>query len=465
MTDIKPILVVDGNLSSKRERIAVLENWGCHVMSAHDKPDALARMEKTAFALVVLGDDAPGMSTAEFLERIADADPRPPVLVTARSVAVDAAVSAMKAGALDYLIEPVPAERLLAHLEALLAGPEKHGGVDGSGTGGTSRTSRPIISGHPVMTDLTAMVDRVADSTASILIQGESGTGKELFARYIHDKSARRKGPFVAVNCAALPENLLESELFGHEKGAFTGAVARKAGKFEQADGGTLLLDEVTEMPLHLQSKLLRVIQEKEVDRVGGGAPVSVDVRIVATTNRNILEAVSRGEFRDDLYYRLNVIPLTIPPLRERRSDIPLLAAHFIRKFNALDRRNVKSLTKGALDRLNGMPLRGNVRELENLLQRAVLLARTEMITEDDLVPGVPASPPHNEASTDTALPDELLASPLKDVERRMIFHTLGKTGGNRTHAAQILGISVRTLRNKLNEYKDSGDLPEDEDR
>jgi two-component system response regulator FlrC len=464
MTDIKPILVVDGNLSSKRDRIAILENWGCHVVSAHDKPDALARLEKMAFALVILGAEAPGMDTAEFLSRMADADTQPPVLVTARSVSVDDAVSAMKAGALDYLIEPVSAERLLAYVETLLTSPGKNGGTDGGEKTRTSRATRAIISGHPMMMDLMAMVDRVADSTASILIQGESGTGKEMFARYIHDKSTRRKGPFVAVNCAALPENLLESELFGHEKGAFTGAIARKAGKFEQADGGTLLLDEVTEMQLHLQSKLLRVIQEKEVDRVGGGAPVSVDVRIVATTNRDILEAVSRGEFREDLYYRLNVIPLTIPPLRERQEDIPLLAAHFIKKFNALDRRDVKSLTTGALERLKTMPLRGNVRELENLLQRAVLLARTEMITEDDLIVGPSAPSAETAAAVDKTLSDELLASPLKDVERRMIFHTLGKTGGNRTHAAQILGISVRTLRNKLNEYKDSGDLPTDED-
>lgn len=456
MTDMKTILVVDGNPATVRSRSGILENWGCYVDVSHDKPDALVRLEKTAYALVVLQAQAPGMDATDFIIKADQIRNGQQVLVIANNVSVEEAVTAMKAGALDYIVEPVSREQLLAYVEKVFGSPDKK-----SGTGERKRAKTVnIISGNAVMKDLLSMVDRVADSTASILIQGESGTGKEMFARYIHDKSERKNGPFVAVNCAALPENLLESELFGHEKGAFTGAIARKAGKFEQADGGTLLLDEITEMQLHLQSKLLRVIQEKEVDRVGGGSPVSVDVRILATTNRNILETIEKGDFREDLYYRLNVIPLVIPPLRERLDDIPLLTEHFIKKFNALDRRDVKCLTKEAMDVLKGMPLKGNVRELENILQRAVLLARTDSITPEDLLPGRPgpaAASPQLPDAESPGLPDELLASPLRDVERKMIFHTLSKTGGNRTHAANILGISVRTLRNKLNEYKEDG--------
>ncbi|MBU1170072.1 MAG: sigma-54 dependent transcriptional regulator [Proteobacteria bacterium] len=462
MTEIKTILVVDGNQASKRERSAILENRGCHVVSSHDKPDALLRMEKTSFVLVILCSDAPGMGTEDFIIQAGERCPDQDVLVISRSISVDEAVSAMKAGALDYIVEPVSPDQLLSYVDKVLKGREGKTGDGKERVKGPARTVR-IITGNAAMKDLMDMVDRVAESTASILIQGESGTGKEMFARYLHEKSRRNKGPFVAVNCAALPENLLESELFGHEKGAFTGAISRKAGKFEQADGGTLLLDEITEMQVHLQSKLLRVIQEKEVDRVGGGAPVAVDVRIVATTNRNILESVEKGNFREDLYYRLNVIPLTLPPLRDRIDDIPILAAHFIRKFNALDSRNVKCLTKEGLDCLKNMPLKGNVRELENILQRAVLLARTDTLTDQDLLFGQ-ARPQGMGPSPGTAmLPDELLSSPLRDVERKMIFHTLGKTGGNRTHAANILGISVRTLRNKLHEYKDAADLSDDD--
>jgi two-component system response regulator FlrC len=307
------------------------------------------------------------------------------------------------------------------------------------------------------MERLLNLAARVADSTASVLIQGESGTGKELFARFIHEQSNRRKMPFVAVNCAALPETLLESELFGHEKGAFTGALSKKPGKFELANRGTLLLDEITEMPFHLQAKLLRVLQEKVVDRVGGTAPVPVDVRVVSTTNRDIREAIADKAFREDLYYRLNTIPLVIPPLRDRLGDLAPLCDCFIRKYSILDARGVKSMTGKAVEVLRHQPFAGNVRELENIIHRAVLLCDTDTIDVRDLL--LDGEPPQDDtAEKQSGFPHDMALSPLREMEERMIFHTLDKTEGNRTHAAKILGISVRTLRNKLNEYKKNTD-------
>ncbi len=452
MNESRNILLVDGNPASKREVAGMLENRGCHVTSAHDKIDALLKMEKGAFFLVVLSAEAPGMSVEAFIRNARERRPDIEIITLCRSASVDEAIAAMRAGSTDYLAGTVTPEQLLSSVESLFRRSDERLREEPKGK------KVRIITRNPEMTRILSLVDQVADSTASILIKGESGTGKELFARYIHEKSRRNKGPFVAVNCAALPENLLESELFGHEKGAFTGAISRKAGKFEQADKGTLLLDEITEMQLHLQSKLLRVIQEKEVDRVGGGAPVPVDVRIVATTNRNIAEWVEKEEFREDLFYRLNVIPLSIPPLRMRLDDIELLCDHFIRKFNAIDGRHVKCLTKEALDLVKRLPLKGNVRELENIIQRAVLLAGTDTVSPDDLFLESRAETGAAVVEEDrSGISEDLLSSPLRDVERKMIFHTLDKTGWNRTHAATLLGISVRTLRNKLNEYKEGG--------
>jgi len=459
MSESRNILVVDGNQTSRRETTGILENWGCRVTSVHDKIDALLKVESAPFALVVLAVDAPGMAAADFIQNVKERRPEIDVITLSPHASVDEAIALMRAGSFDFLAGVVSAEQLIASVENAFKR------ADENRREGTKGKKARIITRNPEMLRIQSLVDQVADSTASILIKGESGTGKELFARYIHEKSRRNKGPFVAVNCAALPENLLESELFGHEKGAFTGAISRKAGRFEQADKGTLLLDEITEMQLHLQSKLLRVIQEKEVDRVGGGAPVPVDVRIVATTNRNIAEWVEKGEFREDLFYRLNVIPLSIPPLRTRLDDIELLCEFFIRKFNAVDGRHVKCLTKEALDQLKRLPLKGNVRELENIIQRAVLLARTDMIAPDDLFLEIPDAPVSAEGNVQSGgFSEDLLSSPLRDMEKKMIFHTLDKTGWNRTHAATLLGISVRTLRNKLNEYKEGAADEESED-
>ena len=306
------------------------------------------------------------------------------------------------------------------------------------------------------MEQLLERARRVARSKATVLIQGESGTGKELLARFIHDHSDRAKGPFIALNCAALPETLLESELFGHEKGAFSGAVARKLGRFERANGGTILLDEVTEMALPLQAKLLRVLQEEEIDRLGGTRTIPIDVRVIATTNRDCLAAVRAGKFREDLYYRLNVIPLKLPPLRQRREDIPLLAEHFREEFCSQYGRRLR-FAPGVLQAMAEMEWRGNIRELRNVVERGVLLAGGETIQPEDLFEDgtkIAQSQEKQESRVDPLVTEVMR---LSDMEREMVKRALAKTKGNRTHAAKLLGISVRTLRNKLAEYRQMG--------
>jgi two-component system, response regulator FlrC len=319
------------------------------------------------------------------------------------------------------------------------------------------------------MTAVLSLADQIAGSEASILITGESGTGKEVLARYVHRKSMRNDKPFISVNCAAIPENLLESELFGHEKGAFTGAIARRIGKFEEAHGGTLLLDEISEMDARLQAKLLRAIQEREIDRVGGTKPVKVDIRIIATSNRDLAEAVKHGTFREDLLYRLNVVNLRIPALRERPKDIRALAHHFARKYaeaNGVPYRPIAAVTERLL---LSHAWRGNVRELENTIHRAVLLAHGAEISPEAIrLPdgshvGTSMTAPAQDSSVQSAVANAaavtrgLVGRTVSDVERDLILDTLDHCLGNRTHAANILGISIRTLRNKLREYTDSG--------
>ena len=317
---------------------------------------------------------------------------------------------------------------------------------------------------------ILALADQIAGSEASILITGESGTGKEVMARYVHRKSARADKAFISVNCAAIPENLLESELFGHEKGAFTGAIARRLGKFEEANGGTLLLDEISEMDARLQAKLLRAIQEREIDRVGGTKPVKVDIRIIATSNRDLTEAVKHGTFREDLLYRLNVVNLRIPALRERPKDIRALAHHFARKYadvNGVPYRSISSPTERTL---LGHFWKGNVRELENTIHRAVLLASGAEITPEAIrlpdgshvgpaqtITSAQDTSVQNAVTNAAAVTRGLVGRTVSDVERDLILDTLDHCLGNRTHAANILGISIRTLRNKLREYTESG--------
>ena len=361
------------------------------------------------------------------------------VPVVACGVGTDpgAAVRAIKAGAREFVPLPPEPELIAAVLEAAAA------------------ESHAVIYRDPAMAEVVRLAEQVARSEASILITGESGTGKEVLARLIHRHSNRAEAPFVSVNCAAIPENLLESELFGHEKGAFTGAVARRTGKFEEADGGTLLLDEVSEMDSRLQAKLLRALQEREIDRLGGTAPVKVDIRILATSNRDLEAAVGEGTFREDLYFRLNVVTLPIPPLRQRPADIPVLAEHFATKYAELNGVPARPLTRAALDKLRAHRWRGNVRELENTIHRAILLARGDEIgVEAVTLPTAAAGAGDPEIAGATG---RLVGRTVADVERDLILETLNHCLGNRTHAAGILGISIRTLRNKLKAYSEEG--------
>ena len=314
-----------------------------------------------------------------------------------------------------------------------------------------------IVHKDPRMAEVLNMAEKVANSTATVLVSGSSGTGKELVARYVHGKSDRKRNRFVAVNCAAIPENLMESELFGHEKGAFTGAVARRLGKFEEAQGGTLLLDEISEMASHLQAKLLRAIQEREIDRVGGSKPIPVDVRIIATTNRDMEDEVAKGNFREDLFFRLNVISLKIPSLKNRPADIPVLANHFINKYSEANALPVYPLSIDASKMLTDYNWPGNVRQLENTIHRAVLLATGNEISPEAIILDGPNNDQDINDLTTESRTTGLVGRTVSDVERDLIIDTLEHCLGNRTHAANILGISIRTLRNKLKQYGESG--------
>ena len=359
------------------------------------------------------------------------------VLVVACGVANDSslAVKAIKAGAKEYI--PLPPD------------PELIGAVLAAAT----RENHALIYGDKKTEAILKVAKQIAPSEANILLTGESGTGKEIFSRFIHDNSKRANKKFVAVNCAAIPETLLESELFGYEKGAFTGAVARRIGKFEEASEGTLLLDEISEMDIKIQAKLLRAIQEKEIDRIGGKSPIKVNTRIIATSNRNLDEAVKNGTFRQDLYYRLNVMNIQIPPLRERMDDVMVLAKHFAKKYSELNDIPLKPISEAAEQKLLNYRWPGNVRELENTIHRAVLLSTGEAIEQDAIIlDDISAIVEPQEASAST-----YQTGTLADMERNLIVDTLKHTMGNRTIAANILGISIRTLRNKLKQYQDEG--------
>lgn len=363
------------------------------------------------------------------------------VPVVACGVAEDAraAVKAIKAGAKEYIPLPPDAELIGAVLSAF------------------SMQTSPVVYKDPAMERALQLAKQIAPSTASVLITGESGTGKEVVAKFIHANSKRANAPFVAVNCAAIPENLLESELFGYEKGAFTGAVSRRIGKFEEADGGTLLLDEISEMDIRLQAKLLRVLQERQIDRIGGKKPIDVDVRILATSNRDMRQEVLNKTFREDLYFRLNVVNLALPALRDRKGDILPLAEYFVKKYSELNDLPVKPLAKKTRERLLAYDWRGNVRELENTMHRAVLMSAGTEIDEDAVL----LMPPMEQVSETAAGTDTLVGRTVADVEKDLIISTLKHTLGNRTHAANILGISIRTLRNKLKQYMEEGiDVP-----
>ncbi|HMM55188.1 MAG TPA: sigma-54 dependent transcriptional regulator [Candidatus Desulfobacillus sp.] len=443
MTEPLNLLVVEDDLQLRDAICLTLECAGHRVLGAADGPAALRLLEREAFHLVVSDLRMQPMDGIALLKAIRARAPHLPVLLMTAFGDVDKAVAAMRAGACDFLLKPFEPRALLEHVERHAAQPPQAEGV---------------VCADPRTRNLLALAARVSKTDATVLLTGESGCGKEVFARFIHDQSPRRGAPFVAINCAAIPENLLEATLFGHEKGAFTGAQAAQAGKFEQAQGGTLLLDEISEMPLALQAKLLRVLQEREVERVGGKKPVALDIRVLATSNRDMAQEVAAGRFREDLYYRLNVFPLQIPALRERPADILPLARHFA----ALHGSPAARFADDAEQLLAAHAWPGNVRELENAVQRALILAGGDVVAAEHLQLSLRFSAPAQQAIVvrEEAVPEARPpAAPanMRELERQHILETLAAVNGSRKRAVELLGISERTLRYKLQQYRLAG--------
>jgi len=436
------VLLIETDSKDAQNLSSFLREQGHLCILTDSTKSARNLLKKECPGLVLLHLNGNPAHRLDFLETARNLEPPVPVIVLTRKPRLDDAVQTVKKGAYDFWTKPIEPERLTKTIELIEQSANR-----------SSRHLEPqdeddrIISRDPVLCSIKALARKIAPSNATVFIQGESGTGKELFARYIHDQSRRKDNPFVAINCAALPETLLESELFGYEKGAFTGAVRNREGKFELAHTGTLLLDEITEIPVHLQAKLLRVLQEGEVDRLGGKYPVPIDVRVVATTNIRIEDLVKEGKFRKDLYYRLNVIPLKIPPLRERPGDVIQLAEYFLARYSEDNGSEIRSFSPEALKKIADYSWPGNVRELQNVVQRAVLISDSPVVSRECVIwePGL-------ELCTEPA--SEFSLMPLCEVEKIMIEKALSTVEGNRTKAADILGISVRTLRNKLAEYR-----------
>ncbi|MEO1251221.1 MAG: sigma-54 dependent transcriptional regulator [Pseudomonadota bacterium] len=430
------LLIIGGQSSELSSAAKMAMERGATVAFAPSIDAGLAALRKgdgADLAMIDVRLDVKGFINALQSERIAA-----PVVACGVKNDADAAVAAIRAGAKEYVPLPPDADLIAAILEAV------------------ADEKADMIAVDPAMKKVIALADQVAASEASVLITGESGVGKEVVAKYLHMKSKRSSKPFISINCAAIPENLLESELFGHEKGAFTGAVARRVGKFEEADGGTLLLDEISEMDGRLQAKLLRVLQERVVDRVGGSKPVKVDIRVIATSNRDLKQEVRNNRFREDLFFRLNVVNLDVPPLRKRPSDIIALAKHFAKKYAELNGVDERPLSESAQRAIATSAWPGNVRELENAMHRAVLLAQGENI-EAEAIRLPDGEPMRSEAARGTEESEAQVGRTVAQVEQDLILKTLDHCLGNRTHAANILGISIRTLRNKLKQYSEDG--------
>ncbi|MBF0457844.1 MAG: sigma-54-dependent Fis family transcriptional regulator [Nitrospirae bacterium] len=429
---MKPILVVDDDPQMRDALKEAIQRLGYQATVAENGQEGLSKMANTPFAMIITDMKMPRMDGLAFLKEVRKRVGNLPVLVITGYGTVENAVETMKEGATDYLMKPFSFDKLGGKISSIME---------------AVASDRDIITGNPKMARLLQISRDVAAGDTTVLIYGESGTGKELIARYIHSQSLRKTKPFVAVNCAAIPENLMESELFGHEKGSFTGATDKKLGKFELANDGTILLDEIGEMPMGLQAKLLRVLQEREIDRIGGKHAIPINTRVLATTNRDLVKEAAAGNFREDLYYRLSVFPLHVPPLRERLEDVALLSDYFVKKFSALLNKEVKGLTDDALNFLLRNPWRGNIRELENALHRAVLLSRGQLIDISDFMLDEPP------AQRNIDMPLDNNKRGIKEMEKDLIMKTLKDVNGNKTKAAKILGVNVRTIRNKLSEY------------
>jgi len=431
------ILIADDEKNIRDSVAAYLVSEGMEAATASDGAEARARLENEAFDGLILDLKMPRLDGLALLAWLQEAGPPVPVIVISAYGDVRDAVQAMKLGAKDYLVKPFDPDELVMRLRRVLSERSLAGQAE---AGRRALAAGGWIGEDEKMKAVRSLVERVAPTSSTVLITGESGTGKEVVARLLHALSANPDGPFVAINIGGVPEALLESELFGHERGAFTGATERKRGMFELASSGTLFLDEIGDMPMHLQVKLLRVLQDRKVQRLGSMQAIPINARIVAATNRALEEQLAEGSFREDLYYRLNVIRIDVPPLRERRGDIPALAGFFVEKLNRQMGRKVSGLEPEALARLSAYRFPGNVRELENAVERAYILCSGDTISARDL--GAPFSRPERAPK----------AGKLRDQERELIEKTLARHGGNRTHAAQELGISRRTLINKIKE-------------
>ena len=437
------VLVVEDDATLRQALCDTIKFGGYEAVEASSGVDALGKLSNHGVDMVISDVQMDHMDGRELLRKVRVTNPELPFVIITAHGSVEGAVDAMREGATDYLLKPFEAEVLLDMVSRME--PLRKGGAS------------DVIMADPETAKVYALAQKVASNDASILISGESGCGKEVLAQYLHSHSTRVDQPFVAVNCAAIPENMLESMLFGYEKGAYTGAHQARAGKFEQANGGTILLDEVSEMPLALQAKLLRVLQERELERLGGDKVIDLDVRVIATTNRNLVEEVSEGRFREDLYYRLNVFPLHLAPLRERRADILPLAELFLSKYQPADR--PLKLDIAAAEKIRRATWQGNVRELENCIQRAVILSQPDgLVRQEDVVmtePLLSVEPAHAEAQVED--PQARLDGDLKQREHELICEALEASGGKKKEAAERLGISPRTLRYKLARLRECG--------
>jgi len=445
------VLVVDDDSAHRMMLAKLLNGWGYDTVEADDGAAAIEKVRANIFDLILMDIRMLTMSGIEALEQMKIINPAIPVILMTAYASVETAVSALKKGAYDYLTKPLDFDELKIVIERAT----EHSRLKKENENLKSRLGetfdrRKLIGQSPAMVRLLETIAQVAPTEATVLIAGESGTGKEMIANAIHYNSPRKDAPFVKINCAALTETLLESELFGHEKGAFTGADRRREGKFVQADGGSLFLDEVSEMSRAMQVKLLRVLQERELMRVGGAEVIQVDVRVIAASNKNLTEEIQKGNFREDLFYRLNVVSLPVPPLRERKEDIPMLIQHFLQSFAEKNNKTITGFTPKALEKILSYNWPGNIRELMNAVERAVVLTRNDFVDIGDLA--LMAETPDNERERQSDKTTKNLS--LEDVEKQSILKTLDACSGNKSEAARLLGITRKTLRSKLQKYQ-----------